>query len=105
MAREQTFLRADFSDPFKEAYAKLQRDQQHGVDKVVMALLKMAPTPGMQIKPILPDKYYGEARINDGDRLIFRTDGGTVYFVDVVTHDDIGRYGKAPKPLTRRPGR
>ena len=97
MARKQTFLSADFSDQFKEAYAKLQHEQQNGVDKVVMALLKMAPTPGMQIKPIQPDKYYNEARVNDGDRLIHRTDGGTVYFVDVVEHDDIGHYGKAPK--------
>ena len=97
MARKQTFLRADFSDQFKEAYAKLQHDRQNGVDKAVMALLKMTPTPGMQIKPIQPDKYYTEARINDGDRLIHRADGGTVYFVDVVKHDDIGQYGKSPK--------
>lgn len=105
MARKQTFLSADFSDPFKEAYAKLQRDQQNGVDKAVMALLKMAPTPGMQIKPIQPDKFYNEARINDGDRLIHRTDGGTVYFVDVVKHDDIGQYGKAPKQSAKAKGR
>ena len=104
MARKQIFLSADFSDQFREAYAKLQRDQQNGVDRAVMALLKMAPTPGMQIKPIQPDKYYNEARINDGDRLIHRTDAGAVYFVDVVKHDDIGQYGKAPKQSARTRG-
>lgn len=97
MARKQSFLRADFSEQFKEAYAGLQVAQQNGVDKAVMALLKQQPTPGMRVKPIEPDKYYDEARINDGDRLIHRTANGTVYFVDVVTHDEIGKYGRAPK--------
>jgi hypothetical protein len=102
VARKQTFLRADFSDQFKEAYAALQIAQQNGVDKAVMALLKQQPTPGMRVKPIEPDKYYDEARINDGDRLVHRTAEGTVYFVDVVKHDDIDRYGRAPKQTPHR---
>ncbi len=48
----------------------------------------------MRVKPIEPEKYYNEARINEGDRLIFRIEADTIWFVDVVTHDDIGRYGK-----------
>jgi hypothetical protein len=48
----------------------------------------------MRIKPIEPEKYYNEARINDGDRLVFRVESGCVWFVDVVEHDDIDRYGK-----------
>ena len=39
-------------------------------------------------------KYYLEARINSGDRIIFRIEDGSVFFIDVVAHDDIGRYGK-----------
>ena len=97
MPRRQPFLRAELSDQFAEAYAGLQIAQQNGVDKVVMALLKQQPTPGMRVKPMEPDKFYHEARINDGDRLIHRTADGTVYFVDVVTYDEIGRYGRAPK--------
>ena len=97
MARKHVFLNAEFSERWKESYAALQHAQQQGVDKVVMALLKQQATPGMRVKPIEPDKYYDEARVNDGDRLIHRTHAGTVYFVDVVTHDEIGRYGRAPR--------
>jgi hypothetical protein len=100
VARKQLFLNAEFSDQWKESYLALQHAQQQGVDKVVMALLKQQPTPGMRVKPIEPDKYYAEARINDGDRVIHRSDAGTVYFVDVVPHDEIGRYGRAPRRPT-----
>ena len=62
-----------------------------------MALLRMTPTPGIRVKPILPDKFYLEARINDGDRLIHRIQDGVVFFIDIVSHDDIGNYGREPK--------
>ncbi len=45
----------------------------------------------MRVKPIQPEKYDQEARINDGDRLVFRIGEDTVWFVDVVAHDRIGR--------------
>ena len=50
----------------------------------------------MRVNPIEPDKYYREARINGGDRIVFREDAGAVLFVDVVRHDDIGGYGRKP---------
>ena len=62
-----------------------------------MALIKQAPLPGHQVKPIHPDKYYFEARINSGDRIVFRIPGGTIFFVDIVKHDDISRYGRRPR--------
>lgn len=94
MARKHAFLNAEFTERWKESYQRLQLPEQNGVDKVVIALLKQKPTPGMRVKPIEPDKYYFEARINDGDRLIHRTDEGTIYFIDIVTHDDIGKYSR-----------
>jgi hypothetical protein len=63
-----------------------------------MALIKGADAPGMNVKPILPDKHYLEARISSGDRIVFRLDQGALFFVDVVTHDDIGRYSRRPRP-------
>ena len=96
MVARQRFFNAEFSDQWDRSYPKFQPAEQRGIDKVVMALLKNQPTPGMRIKPIEPDKYYNEARANDGDRVVHRIKDGTVYFVDVVTHDDIGKYGKAP---------
>lgn len=102
MGRKHEFLNADFAETFEEAYAKLQTHQQGGCDKVIIALLKRKPTPGMRVKPIEPDKYYAEARINDGDRLIHRVQEGTLIVYDVVPHDKIGAYGKAPKKAPKR---
>ena len=94
MARKQGFLNAQFTERWKESYEALQLAGQDSTDKVVIALLKQRRTPGMRIKPIEPEKYYFEARINDGDRLIFRTQDQTVYFVEIVSHDDIGKYSR-----------
>jgi hypothetical protein len=49
------------------------------------------------VKPIQPDKYYFEARISSGDRIVFRVEGGAIFFLDVVKHDDIDRYGRRPR--------
>jgi hypothetical protein len=62
-----------------------------------MALIKRESMSGLRVKPIQPEKYYFEARINSGDRIIFRVEGGTVFFVDIVKHDDIARYGRRPR--------
>jgi hypothetical protein len=97
MARKQTFLAAVWSDVWKERYAKLSAERQAACDEAAMALIKQTSSSGLRIKPIQPAKYYLEARINSGDRIIFRLAEGTVFFVDVVTHDDISRYGKRPR--------
>lgn len=49
-----------------------------------------------RIKPIHPDKYYLEAGFTGGDRVIFRIEGETIYFIDVVSHDDIAQYARPP---------
>jgi Txe/YoeB family toxin of Txe-Axe toxin-antitoxin module len=94
MARKQQFFNADFSEQWEKSYPTFQAAEQKAIDKVVMALLKGENTPGMRIKPIEPEKYYNEARVNNGDRVVHRIANDTVYFVDVVPHDDIGKYGK-----------
>ena len=53
----------------------------------------------MRIKPIEPEKFYNEARVNEGDRVPYRIEAGKVWFVDIVPHDDIGRYGKELRGL------
>ncbi len=97
MAKIHSFLNAEFSDQWKESYVKLQNDQKKGVDKVVMAIIKRETTPGMRVKPIEPSKYYDEARANDGDRVVHHVLKGTAYFDDIVPHDAINKYGRAPK--------
>ena len=94
MARKQPFLNAAWTEQFKESYAKLQANEQESVDRVALALMKGEVTPGMRIKPIEPEKYYSEARLSDGDRLVHRVQDGTTYFVDVVSHDEINNYGR-----------
>lgn len=97
MARKQPFLSAQWSEPWKAAYAQLSSDRQAACDKAAIALIKQVSSPGLRIKPILPDKYYSEARINSGDRIVFRIEDDTIFFADVVKHDDISRYGRRPK--------
>ena len=97
MAEKQTFLQAVWSEAWKESYASLSADRQRSCDHAAMALIKRDSSPGTRVKPIQPDKYYFEARINSGDRIIFRVEGGTIFFIDVVRHDDIDRYGRRPR--------
>jgi hypothetical protein len=94
MTRKTGFLGASWSKRWDKSYAALSHDRQKGTDKVAITLMKQEPTPGMRVKPIEPEKYYYEARINDGDRLVFKIEGGAVWFVDIVDHDDIDKYGK-----------
>jgi hypothetical protein len=97
--RKKAFLGAEWSKRWDKSYQNLNHEQQKGVDKVVIALLKQEPTPRMRVKPLEPEKYYNEARANAGDRVIHRIEDGKIWFVDIVAHDDIGRYGKALKGL------
>lgn len=88
---------ATWTEQWWQSYARLATERQESCDRLVMALIKGTDSPGLNIKPILPDKHYLEARISSGDRIVFRFEGGTIYFVDVVKHDDIGRYGRRPR--------
>ena len=96
MARRQSFLAAAWATTWQESYARLSADRQRGCDQAAMALIKQDTGVGLRVKPILPEKRYLEARINSGDRVVFRIEAGTIYFVDIVSHDDIGRYGRRP---------
>jgi mRNA-degrading endonuclease RelE of RelBE toxin-antitoxin system len=97
MAKKQTFLAAEWSEQWKASYVDLSTDRQAACDKAAIGLIKQLSSPGLHIKPIHPDKYYSEARLNSGDRVIFRVEEGTIFFVDIVKHDDIDRYGKRPR--------
>ncbi len=94
MARKQSFLNAVWTEQFKESYAAIQANEQKSADKVSFAIMKGEVTPGMRVKPIEPEKYFNEARLDDGDRLVHRIQEGTVYFVDIVPHDQINKYGR-----------
>jgi hypothetical protein len=101
MARRQTFLNAAWSERWKESYAELTAEHQASCDRTAIALIKRESPPGLRIKPIQPEKYYLEARISSGDRIVFRVEAETIYFVDVVKHDDIERYSRRPGKRSR----
>jgi mRNA-degrading endonuclease RelE of RelBE toxin-antitoxin system len=94
MGRRQTFLSALWSERWKSSYAELAPERQASCDRAVLALIKRESPPGLRVKPMQPEKYYLEARISAGDRIVFRVEGETIYFVDVVKHDDIERYSR-----------
>ncbi len=77
---------------FTRAYGRLTPARQRSCDRLLLALQSGDATPGATIKPILPQKYYWEARISGGDRLIFRREGNCLILVDIVAHDNIPRY-------------
>ena len=93
------FLSAHWSESWKASYASLPADRQASCDRAILALIKGLSSAGLHVKPILPDKYYLEARIGSGDRIVFRMEQGTIYFVDVVKHHDIARYGRRPRQV------
>ena len=88
-----SFDRLIFTETFDRAYADLAQQAQKQCDKALNFLQVNPRHNSLRLKPILPAKIYWEARVNTGDRIILRPDGKTVYLVDVVTHDEIGRYG------------
>jgi hypothetical protein len=88
---------AVWTEQWWSSYGRLAADRQASCDRVVMALVKGTHTPGLDVKPILPDRHYLEARISSGDRVVFRLEETTIYLMDVVKHDDIERYSRRPR--------
>lgn len=99
MSRRPGFLAAQWSERWNESYAALSPDRQKACDDAAIALIKQQWSSGLRVKPIQPEKHYHEARITSGDRIVFRIESGTIFFVDIVKHDDIDRYGRRPRSL------
>ena len=86
-------LQIAYGNHFEQRLRALAPGRRTACLRVIEALARRQTTPGMRVKPILPGKHYNEARISSGDRLVFRITQGVVYLIDIVTHDDIDRYG------------
>lgn len=90
-------LVAKYWDRFRRKYILLSPARRASCSRAIDLLAGREASPGLRVKPILPDKYFYEARISGGDRLIFHIAAGAIYFVDIVPHDDIDRYSRRPK--------
>lgn len=93
MENAPAFTRIEFTRRFDKTYAKLQVSVQKQVRKAITHLFENPAHPGLETHPIRPGKVYWEAYVNRSDRLIYRPEGETLYILDVVAHDDIGKYG------------
>jgi hypothetical protein len=83
---------------FLKSRRSLSEAAQSECDDALEALRLGQSSSGLRIKPILPGKHYLEARVNRGDRIIFRREGNKLLIIDVVSHDEIKRYGLRAKP-------
>ena len=97
MPPKTTFLAAEWSERWKASYSRLSADRQGSCDRAAIALIRGQSSPGLRVKAIQPEKYYLEARLNQGDQIVFRLESGTFYFVDVVSYDEIDRYGRSKR--------
>jgi mRNA-degrading endonuclease YafQ of YafQ-DinJ toxin-antitoxin module len=85
------------SKRFEAAFRALDKSRRKQAEKAVDLLFNNPAHPGLGAHPIKPDKYFWEAYINTGDRLVYHPDGSLLDLVDIVKHDDIGKSGKAPR--------
>ena len=91
------FLTVRETDTFKAAVARLPKAKRDQVEARVALLIQDRAHPSLKAHSVKPDKHYWEAYVNRGDRIIYNPDGSRLILVDVVTHDDIGRYSKRPR--------
>lgn len=86
----------EITEQYKEAVAKLQQAARKQVAARAKLLFGNPAHPGLNAHSIKPDKHFWEAYVNRGDRIIYIPEGSHLVLVDVVAHDDIGRYSKRP---------
>lgn len=96
MKEPRPLLRVARGPRFEKSFRSLPKARREACARLIEALVRQLPTPGMRVKPILPDRHYLEARLSAGDRVIFRVESGALELIDTVAHDDIARYGRRP---------
>lgn len=90
------FQTLEITEQYKEAVAKLQPATRKQAAKRAKLLFENPAHPSLQTHSIKPDKYYWEAYVNLGDRIIYIPEGSHLVLIDIVAHDDINRYSKRP---------
>lgn len=86
---------------FDKAVTGLQKTQLKQLQKQLLRLQQDPAHPSLAVHQIQPDKYYWEAYLNRGDRIIYIPDGTNLVLVDIVSHDDIDRYRNRPSEKQR----
>jgi mRNA-degrading endonuclease YafQ of YafQ-DinJ toxin-antitoxin module len=91
------FTAAERTRRYDKAVAGLQPNQRKQLQTRLKLLIQDPAHPSLNAHTVKPDKYYWEAYLNEGDRIIYHPRGSTLVLVDIVTHDEIGRYGRRPR--------
>lgn len=91
------FLTLKVAKRFEKTTATLQEAQRKQLARQSRLLFENPAHSSLRAHPVKPDKYYWEAYLNNSDRIVYVPDGSRLVLVDVVPHDDIGRYGKRPR--------
>ena len=95
MSRARAFKTLHITERFNRSFLKLAPEVQAQCADALEQLIAEPLAPGLHLKPIRPSNRFFEARINRSDRLILLPEpGGVAVVVDVVSHDDIGRWSK-----------
>ncbi|HEX2205820.1 MAG TPA: hypothetical protein VHG91_21075 [Longimicrobium sp.] len=96
MAPAKPFATFESTKRFNKAFRALDPQRKKQADKAVRLLFQNPAHPGLETHQIRPDKYYWEAYMNRDERIIYIPEGPHLVLVDIVPHDDIDRYAKAP---------
>jgi hypothetical protein len=98
VTRTHAFKTVAFTKRFAKSYGKLGEETAGQCDDAILDLQTDPLPAGLRMKPIRPSNVYYEVRINSGDRLVIYPVSNTAYVMDVVTHDEIKRWGTEPAP-------
>jgi len=91
------FKTADQTARFVTAFTTLEANERKRALAKIELLIGNPAHPSLKTHPVKPDRYYWEAYLNKGDRIIYIPQGSHLVLVDIVAHDDIARYAKRPK--------
>ena len=91
------FTTVERTRTFDKAVGRLQPAQRGQLAARLDLLIHNPAHPSLAVHQVKPGKHYWEAYLNRGDRIIYVPEGSTLVLIDIVSHDDIGRYARGPR--------
>lgn len=98
MARTHAFRSVKLTRTFDRSFRRLGSESQEQVKEALKLLVKSPLSNGLHMKPIRPNNVYYEARTDRGDRLVIYPASNTAHVMDVVSHDELKKWGREKPP-------
>ncbi len=92
--RARPFASLELTRRFEKSFRRLDAVSQAQCSDALEQLIQDPLLPGLHLKPIRPNNKFWEARVNSGDRIVILPIGDTAWIMDVISHDEISRWGK-----------